>query len=139
MRAVADNRLTTHTRAVAPLVLRFGVVLGVSSLSIALLSATVAVAASTATTGVVIRSLLVTLLLLLTARGFAARTSTLPHPTRLLLAGLTIAYAVNLTSWVGRGYAAQLAFDPGPLTAVVDLGLWLVVGCTPLLAGRHHQ
>lgn len=86
--------------------------------------------------GLVLRMILVTVVLLL-AGWFAARTRLLSATRTQLrvngVLGLVAGYALSPTTWNGRTYAGQLVTEPGVLTVLLDLVLWLVVGGTAVL------
>ena len=131
--------MTTSTMRNRLHVVPFSVVVGLAALAVTLLSVTVATTTSSVTPAIVTRSVLVTALLLVTSRAFVARAGDGGRPVaRALLAGLLLAYVIDVASWVGRAYASQLVLDPGPVTALCDLVLWLAVGATALL-GRNGR
>lgn len=87
--------------------------------------------------GLALRAILVTVVLLL-AGWFLVRPRVLSS-TRLSLRltsllGLAIGYALAPTTWNGRTYAAQLVAEPGAATIALDLVLWLAVGGAAVLA-----
>ncbi|MBF0689493.1 MAG: hypothetical protein IR158_17220 [Cellulomonas sp.] len=88
------------------------------------------------TAGIILRALLVTVVLLV-AGWFAVRArvlSTTRTGLRLgALLGLVLGYALSPTTWAGRTYAAQLVAEPGAVTIVLDLALWLLVGGVAVL------
>ena len=88
------------------------------------------------TAGLALRAILVTVVLLVVS-WFAVRTRVLSATRAGLrlgaLLGLVLGYAISPTTWNGRTYATQLVAEPGALTIVVDLVLWLVVGGAAVL------
>lgn len=109
---------------------RLGLITGISGFLLVVLSTAVAVSTISATTAVVSRGVLVTILLILTTRAItvALHASTGERLLGPLVAGLALGYVVNLGWWGGHAYMAQLAIDQPVVRAAVDGVLWVAVG-----------
>lgn len=81
---------------------------------------------SVATT-VVMRTLLTLATLVLLTRILVRRAYDGPGLARAVIAAAVASGVLFPATWVGRALGAQLLLDPSPLTALVDLLLWVVV------------
>lgn len=109
---------------------RIALASGFGALVVSLLATMLGLATLSVTTAVVLRTLFVTavlvLLVPLAIRGDAVRPAGVERLGTVLVGGV-LGYLVDLASWNGRAYAAQLVLDPGVLTFLLDLVLWLGV------------
>jgi hypothetical protein len=90
---------------------------------------------SVATT-VVMRTVLTLATLALLTRILVRRAYDGPGLARGVAVAAVASYLLFPATWVGRALAAQLLLDPSPVTAVVDLALWVVI---VVVAGRSVQ
>lgn len=117
-------------------------VTAVGGLVLSLCAAAVALPNGQVTVSVVLRTLLVTALLALALPGVlnALRPAIDPlvlQPTVLL--GATLGYLLNPFAWSGRAYLGQLLFDPGAVTFVADLALWVAVAWAACMLRVHES
>lgn len=82
-------------------------------------------------TGVIVRTVLVVLVLVL-APAIAVRRHVLDVDRTILrrsaAIGVVLGYLLNPLAWLGRAVAAQTVVPAGPASAAVDLILWVGVG-----------
>lgn len=119
-------------------VVRLGLITGVSGFLLLLVATGVAVSTSSVTSGVVVRALLITALLVATVRAMAGELYE-PRDGRYyarVAAGLLLGYALQLGWWGGHAYAAQLVIDASVVRAVADGLLWVGVG---LAVARRYE
>ena len=90
---------------------------------------------SVATT-VVMRTVLTLATLALLTRILVRRAYDGPGLARGVAVAAVASCLLCPATWVGRALAAQLLLDPSPVTAVVDLALWVLV---VVVAGRSVQ
>ena len=100
MSRVLEGLHVLQTRAVV----RTGLVCALGGTVVGLCAAAVAIPNGQVTVGVVLRSVLVV----------------------VLLTGV-VGYLLDPLSWVGRGFVTQLFLEPGAVTVLADLALWLVL------------
>lgn len=87
----------------------------------------VGISAGSVTATVVLRSLLTAVVLVLLARIVVRRAEDGPGLVPTVVAAAVASYALSPQAWAGRGLAGQLLLEPGLLTVMVDLVLWVVV------------
>jgi hypothetical protein len=125
-------------------VVRTALVCGIGGTVVGLCAAAVAIPNGQVTVGVVLRSVLVAVLL---TAALPSSLSGLRPPVdeaRLqpsVLVGAALGYLVDPLSWVGRAFVSQLLGDPGVLTALADLALWVALawaGCTLRVRVGHR-
>jgi hypothetical protein len=112
-----DIRLTVRLTIVLAL---GGAVAWMAALLVALPSGSVA-------TTVIIRTVLTLSTLVLLTRILVRRAYDGPGLAPAVVAAAVASGAVFPATWVGRALGAQLLLDPGPVTALLDLVLWVVV------------
>jgi hypothetical protein len=111
------------------LVGRTALATGVGGLLATLVAAFVTFPSHEVGADLVVRTVLVTCVLVLVLPSLLRETWARRRGPGLgsVLAGAVCGYAIDLASWTGRAYAAQLVHSPGALTIAVDLVLWLAV------------
>ncbi|UDY23772.1 hypothetical protein [Nocardioides sp. Kera G14] len=80
----------------------------------------------------VLRTLASLLVIALVVRRHVSRPREAPEPAWAVPVAALVAYALTPAAWVGRALIGQVALDPGPLTVVIDLVVW--VGMAVLVA-----
>jgi hypothetical protein len=95
----------------------------------ALLGTSVAGSTGNLTAGILIRGLLGLLAVLLICRSFGhqAKQRGLERPALLTVGGALLGFGLDPLSWQARTALTQLATEPGVLTVLGDLALWLLV------------
>jgi hypothetical protein len=93
----------------------------------------IALPSGSVATAVVLRTLLTLATVGLLTRLVVRRAYDGPDLARTLWVAAVVSGALFPPTWLGRALAGQLVLDPGPLTVVIDLVLW--VGLV-VLAGR---
>ena len=124
-------------------VVRTALVCGIGGTVVGLCAAAVAIPNGQVTVGVVLRSVLVGALL---TAVLPSRSGLRPpvDEARLqpsVLVGAALGYLLDPLAWVGRAFVSQLLGDPGVLTALADLALWLALawaGCTLRVRVGHR-
>lgn len=89
--------------------------------------------ANSVTVSVVLRTLLEVGILVILTRVLVRRSHAGPSLHRTVAVSAVLSYAVSPTAWEGRALVGQLFSDPGVVTVVVDLVVWVA---TVVLAGR---
>lgn len=106
---------------------RLTVVLAVGALVAWLAALFVGLSSGSPTAAIVLRTLLTAVVLVLLTRIVMRRAYGEPGLLgRVAVAGL-VAYAISPAAWAGRALIAQLFWDPGVATVVLDLVLWMAV------------
>ena len=95
-----------------------------------------AVPSGSVATTVVVRTALTLVTLVLLTRILVRRAYDGPGLARGVAVAAVVSGVLFPATWVGRALAAQLLLDPGPVTAVLDLAVWVVV---VVVAGRSVQ
>ena len=95
----------------------------------ALLGTSVAGSTGNLTSGILIRGVLGLVSVLLICRSFGrqARQRGLHRPALLTVGGALLGFGLDPLSWQARTALTQLATEPGILTLLGDLVLWLLV------------
>ncbi|HET7489122.1 MAG TPA: hypothetical protein VFJ85_14420 [Acidimicrobiales bacterium] len=118
-----EATITPLARPTAGAVVRFGLATGALAFAATMVVDIIAIEALSIPFALWGRTAAVTAVLLLASRRFGRSL-----PLGALVAGLALGYAVDLFTWEGKGYAAQLVV-PWPVAAmVVDAALWVAVG-----------
>jgi hypothetical protein len=88
---------------------------------------------------VLIRGLLTMVLVLLICRAAAARAkrSGLARPALTIGAGALLGFLLDPLTWVARTALTQVFVEPGALTLIGDLALWLLVAGLGILWGSR--
>lgn len=122
------------------LLLRLAVALALGALVAWLAALTLTLPSGSVAAAVVLRTVLVGLILVLLTRILMRRAYAGDGLVgRAVLAGL-LGYALFPGTWAGRALAGQLLLDPGPVTAALDLVLWLaLVGAAASTAQTRGQ
>ena len=132
MSRVIERVSVLQTRAVV----RTALVCGLGGTVVGLCAAAVAIPNGQVTVGVVLRSVLVVVLLAAVLPSSISGMAPPVDQARLqpsVLVGAALGYVLDPMSWVGRSFVTQLFVDPGVVTGVADLALWLALawaGCT---------
>jgi hypothetical protein len=109
----------------------------------ALVATPVALASHDVTRGVVVRAVLVLVVLAVVPWVVARRAAHHAARSPLLVSaalGLLAGYALTPTAWTGRAFVTQAFVEPGPLTSVLDLVGWLLIGVvSAVLATRSTR
>lgn len=93
----------------------------------------VGLSASSADAVVVLRTLFVAIVLFLLTRVVIRRTHESPELTASVGAAAFLSCAVFPATWSARALGGQLVAEPGPVTLLIDLVVWVAV---VFLAGR---
>jgi hypothetical protein len=109
--------------AVAGPIAQVAVGTAVAGLATGLLGASVGISTGNLTAGILIRGVLTLVLVLLICRAVGARRVRAARPT--LVAGALLGFLLDPLTWEARTALTQLAADPGPITLIGDLLLWL--------------
>lgn len=126
MSRVIEGVGVLQTRAVV----RTALVCGLGGTVVGLCAAAVAIPNGQVTVGVVLRSVLVVVLLTLVLPSSLRGLRPPVDVGRLqpsVLVGAGVGYLLDPLSWVGRGFVTQLFLEPGAVTVLADLALWLVL------------
>lgn len=126
-------------------VVRTALVCGIGGTVVGLCAAAVAIPNGQVTVGTVLRSVLVAVLLTAVLPSSLSGLTPPVDEGRLqasVLLGALVGYLIDPLSWVGRAFVSQLLGEPGLLTALTDLALWVALawaGCTlRVRAERRH-
>lgn len=115
-------------------VLRLALTTGLGALVVAFAATAVAVSTS-ATAGITVRALLVTVLLVVTPRAVAHALRDAGDPVAAsVVAGVALGYAVAAVLLGDHVYAAQVVVDGWPARVLVDALAWIGVGTLASLA-----
>jgi hypothetical protein len=106
------------------------VALGTAGCAIAagLLGASIGISTGNLTAGILIRGVPTLLLVLLICRAVTARSRrmALTRPTLVVGSAAVLGFLLDPLTWEARTALTQLAVDPGPVTLIGDLLLWLL-------------
>ena len=103
----------------------------------ALLGASVAGSTINLTAGILIRGVLALLLLLLIGGilGRRAKQSGVSRPILVLGVGALLGFLLDPLTWQARTLLTQLVTEPGMLTVIGDLGLWMLTALAGVRLG----
>lgn len=118
------------------LLVRLTLALASTALAAWLTAVILLLAAGNVTAIVILRSLLCMGFLVFLTRAMVRRAYDGDGLAPAVLAAALVSYAIFPAAWIGRALFAQLVLDPGLVTAVVDLAVWVVV---VVLAGRSVE
>ncbi|HYF73510.1 MAG TPA: hypothetical protein VD864_11860 [Nocardioides sp.] len=106
---------------------RLTVVLAVGALVAWLAAIFVGISSGSPTAAIVLRTLLIAVVLVLLTRIVMRRAYGGPGLLGRVAVAALVAYAISPPAWAGRALIAQLFWDPGVATVVLDLVLWVAV------------
>jgi hypothetical protein len=112
----------------AGLVAQVALATAVAGFVMGLLGTSVGSSTGNLTAGILIRGVLslVVVLLICRALGGRAKQAGIARPVLVVVVGALIGFALDPLTWEGRTALTQLATDPGALTLIGDLVLWLL-------------
>jgi hypothetical protein len=126
-----------ETRQVAPMgsgplwstVAQTAFATGLAAFVMGLLAASVANSTGNETAGFLVRGLLAMVMVLLICRSLArtARRKGLSQPALAVLVGAALGFLIDPLTWAARTALTQVVANPGVVTLLGDLLLWLLV------------
>lgn len=101
---------------------------GIAAFVMGLLAVSVANSTGNVTAGFLVRGLLALVMVLLICRVLAgtAKRKGLPRPVLLVMVGAVLGFLIDPLTWEARTALTQVVSDPGGVTLVGDLVLWLL-------------
>jgi hypothetical protein len=109
------------------LIVRLALVLAVGALVAWLAALFLTVSAGSVTAVVVLRTMLVGVILVLLTRLVMRGAYDVPGVQARVALAAVLGFAVFPATWAGRSLLGQLMVDPGPLSVLIDLVVWVAV------------